>query len=328
VGAALTRWARQSDLAPVALLLPTILVLGAFSGSRYEFFLSSDNVGNMLFLAVPLGFAALGQAAVMLIGGIDLSIGPVMALTTVTIAQIMSGSGSNGGGFAVLAALGIGLGVGILNAFLVRRVHILPLIATLATYFLVQGIALLWLSTPGGFISERAIDIATGRVGFVPWAFLLLVTIALALEVAYRRTTIGAWYRAVGSRPVAARRLGLRVELVQYVSYAVAGLLGAVGGIFFSMTIGIGDPALGVTFTLASISAVVLGGLSTWGGRGSFLGPIAAAVLLTLISSTSSFANLPAHTQLYVQGGLLLLAIALYSRLRATGTARDETIVR
>ena len=328
LGAGVLQWARRSDFAPVVLLLLSIIALGAFSGSKYDFFLSSDNVANMLFLAVPLGFAALGQATVMLIGGIDLSIGPVIALTTVAVAQLMGEHGGARGVGAIIAALGIGVAVGLLNAFLVRRVHILPLIATLATYFLVQGIALLWLPIPGGFISERAIDVASDRLWMIPWAFVALLAVALALELVYRRGISGASYRAVGSRPVAASRLGVRVELVQYSAYALAGLLGAMGGVFFAMTIGIGDPALGVTFTLASISAVVLGGLSTWGGRGSFLGPVVAAVLLAVIGSASSFANLPPHIQLYVQGGLLLFAIALYSRIRASRTARDETITR
>jgi ribose transport system ATP-binding protein len=322
-------WARTSDFAPIALLVASILLIGALTGLARPSFFTTDNIGNLLFLAVPLGFAALGQAAVMLIGGIDLSIGPLIALTTVAIAQIMSEDGGRTrSGLAIAAALAIGLGLGLLNGLLVRRVHILPLIATLATYILVQGLALLWLSAPGGYVSSSLVDGASARIGFVPWAVVLLLAVASGLELAYRRTIPGLWYRAVGSRPQAAYRLGAPSETVQYAAYALAGLLGAAGGIFFASTIGIGDPALGVSFTLASIAAVVLGGLSTWGGRGSIVGPLLGALLLALVANASSFLNLPAHTQLYVQGGLVLFAIGLYSRLRATGAARDETIVR
>lgn len=325
----LARWMRLSDAAPIALLVLSMLLIGAIAASADPLFLTSENIGNLLFLAVPLGFAALAQALVMLLGAIDLSIGPLMALSTVAVAQIMTESG----GFArdsvaVAAALGIGLSIGLLNAVLVLRFQIPPIVATLATYIFVQGVALLWLEIPGGYVSDSLLDSSTQRVFVFPWPFILLVGIAIGLEFAYRCTRLGRWFRAVGSRPPAARRLGAPSGWIYCGAYLSAGFMGALGGVFFAGTIGIGDPALGVTFTLASVSAVVIGGLSTWGGRGSILGPILGALLLTLIANASSFLNFPSHIQLFVQGGLMLLAIGLYSRIRATGASRDESVAQ
>jgi ribose transport system ATP-binding protein len=322
----LLTFARRSDLAPVALLGLSIFVLMMLVGSARANFLSSENLTGLMFLAVPLGFAALGQAAVMLIGGIDLSIGPLISLTTVAIASIMTEGDPASTPLALAVAVGIGLTLGLLNAALVRAVKLQPLIATLATYIIVQGLALLWMPTPGGYVDPEFASAAGQLVGSIPIAFLALLAVALIGEFLYRRRVVGLAYRAVGSRPAAARRLGVRSELVYYGGYMLGGLMGAIGGIFFSATIQIGDPTLGIPFTLASVTAVVLGGMSTWGGRGSLLGPVAGAVLLAVIANGAQFMNYPPQVQYFVQGGLLIGAIALYSRLRATGKQRDETM--
>ena len=320
---------RTSDFTPVVLLLAAMVALGVAMSFADPLFVSTTNLGNLLFLAVPFAFAALGQAAVFLIGGIDLSIGPLIALVTVTVASVMQAIGGEIGVFAaILAALGVGAALGLVNALLVRKAGLIPLIATLATFILIQGFALLWRPIPGGFVSLGFLDGASGRISFVPWSFLLVVAIAIAGEYWYRRRIGGLWLRAVGSRSAAATRLGAPTEHVYFGAYIAAGLFGAIGGIFFTGTIGIGDATLGVKFTLLSITAVVLGGLSTWGGRGSIIGPVLGAVLLAMIANMTAFLNLDSDVQFFVEGGLALAAIAVYSRLRATGTGVYEAIAK
>jgi ribose transport system ATP-binding protein len=323
----IVRWAQRSDFAPVSLLALSIAILMLLLGGAHADFLSADNLTNIMFLAVPLGFAALAQAVVMLTGGIDLSVGPVVSLTTVVIAGLMKQSdpGSTTA-LALVAALAVGLTLGLVNALLVRRLKLQPLIATLATYVIVQGLALLWMSTPGGYVSEGFASGAGQLIGFIPIAFIALVAVSLGGEYIYRRRIAGLSFRAVGSRPAAARRLGVRSEAVYYGAYMFGGLLGAVAGIFFIATIQIGDPTLGIPFTLASVTAVVLGGMSTWGGRGSLLGAVAGAVLLAVIANGAQSMNYPPEVQYYIQGGLLIGAIALYSKLRSSGRMRDETL--
>lgn len=318
---------RRSDLAPVGLLAVAIVAMALFVAASQPEFLSSGNISNLLFLAVPLGFAALGQAAVMMTGGIDLSIGPVISLTTVAIASITTLEHEAASTtLAIAVALALGLAVGLVNAVLVRKLKLQPLIATLATFIAVQGFALLWMATPGGEVGTGFATAAGQLVGVLPVAFVALVGIAVLAEVVYRRRIPGLAYRAVGSRPAAARRLGIASETVHYAAYALGGVCGAIAGVFFVATIQIGDPALGVSFTLASVTAVVLGGMSTWGGRGSLVGAVAGAVLLAVIANGARFLDYGPEVQYYVQGCLLIGSIALYSRVRATGRMRDETL--
>lgn len=311
------RFVRTSDFSPVVLLAIACVLIMAVVGTAQPLFLAPGNLTNLMILTIPLAFVALGQSAVMLSGGIDLSVGPVVALATVAVAQLMPVEATAlGATWAVAGALVIGSAVGLINGLLVIRVSLLPLIATLATYVFVQGVALLWLPTPGGNVSREFMTFALAPLGIVPWAFLALIAMVVAGEVAYRRSTPGMWYRAVGSRPIAAHRLGLPVNVVRYSSYILAALLAAAGGVFYTATIGLGEPRLGVTFTLTSITAVVLGGLSTWGGRGSVLGPFLGALLLAVLANSFAFLNWPSEMQLMAQGVLMLVAIAAYSRLR------------
>lgn len=319
------RFLQTSDFAPVLLLLVSILAIMAAVGAAQPLFLSGTNLSNLMFLAVPLGFVALGQAAVMLSGGIDLSVGPLVALATVAVAQVIAVEPSAFSTLvAVGAALGVGAIVGLVNGLLVVRVGLLPLIATLATYIFIQGLALFWSPNPGGNVTREFTDSATSQIGIVPWPFLVLVMLAVAGEVVYRRTRLGLAYRSVGSRPTAAHRIGVPVDAIRYASYVAAAVLAAVGGVFFTATIGLGEPSLGVSFTLTSITAVVLGGLSTWGGRGSILGPLLGALVLAVLANSFAFLNWPSELQLMAQGGLMLAAIAVYSRLRGVGSHRDD----
>ncbi|WP_437773394.1 ATP-binding cassette domain-containing protein [Arthrobacter sp. KNU40] len=323
----LLQFFRRSDFAPVLLLAIAVTVLMIVIGSSRPGFLSTSNLSNLLFLAVPLGFAALGQAAVMMTGGIDLSIGPLISLTTVAIAGLTTlNAEAVSTATGLLAALGIGVAVGLVNALLVRKLRLQPLIATLATYITVQGLTLLWMSTPGGEVGPTFATNAGQLIGFVPLAFVALIAIAIAGEMLLRRRVLGFAFRAVGSRPAAARRVGVRSELIYYVAYVLSGVFGMVAGVFFVATIQIGDPTLGIPFTLASITAVVLGGMSTWGGRGSVVGAVSGALLLAVIANGTQFLQLGPQAQYYIQGGLLIGSIALYSLLRATGRRRDETI--
>jgi ribose transport system ATP-binding protein len=327
-GPSLFKLARGSDYLPVGLVLVAIVCLGLFLGFQSQYFFQRQNMADLLFLAVPLGFAALGQAATMLVGKLDLSIGPVIAVTTIAAATTMEAGGPGSEWLAVTLSLAIGLAVGVLNALLVDRVQLVPFIATLATYILIQGVALCWLPFPGGSISDAFSQATRASLGPVPWAFAALAALAIGIELIFRRSRFGLLFRAVGSKPASARRLGVRSGVIHYGVYLFAGLMAAVGGLFFASTIGVGDPTLGVSFTLASFSAVVVGGLSTWGGRGSLVGPLLGALFFAMLQNGTALLNLPAHVTFFAQGGLCLLTIGLYSRLRSEGANVDEGIGR
>ena len=263
----------------------------------------------------------------MLLGDLDLSVGPLMGLITVAVVQTNAAAGGNGNMWWVtFCALAIGAAVGLINGVLTQFARIAPLMATLATFILVQGIGLLWLPFQGGEVPSALSASLQPYLGPIPLPFVLLVVIACGAEFAYRRTQAGRWYRCVGSRPRAAERLGCNTRLVHMIAYVAAGVIAASAGLFFSATVGIGSATLGNDFTLKSLAAVVLGGLSTWGGRGSIIGPLLGAIVLAEIATLTSFMNAGASVQFFVTGGLTLLAIAIYSRLR--GDRFRDVVVR
>ncbi|MBE2276052.1 MAG: ATP-binding cassette domain-containing protein [Rhodobacteraceae bacterium] len=318
---------RQSDATPVVILAIIATGLYLFGALSLQGFATAWTFSNILMAALPLCCVALAQASVMLLGEIDLSVGPTAGLTTVALVQFNAMGGNETAVLPIIAgALLIGVLVGVANGFLTQVLRIAPLMATLATFILLQGVGLLWLPLQGGVVPEPVSEAIRTNIWVFPWPFLGIVVIGAGLEFAYRRLPFGRRYRCVGSSPKAARRLGIRERWMRFAAYAAAGFFAACGGIFFAASIGIGSATLGNDFTLQSIAAVVLGGLSTWGGRGSVLGPILGAFVLALIATLTSFMNAGASAQYFVSGGLTILAITLYSRLR--GDAFRDAAVR
>jgi ribose transport system ATP-binding protein len=219
------------------------------------------------------------------------------------------------------AVVGTAALVGLVNGVLVQYVRINPVVATLAMYMALHGLALTLRSTPGGLIDSRVTAAVERTVGLVPVAFLVLVAVACGLELALRRSRWGLQLRAVGSRRDAAARLGVRVGPVQVGAYLLCTLLVVLGGVMLMAQIGVGDANSGTDYTLSSITAVVLGGASIFGGRGSFLGALLGATLIQQINNTSTFLHLSSSWQYGLLALLTIGAAAAYSRARASGEA-------
>ncbi len=307
----------KGDLAPSAVLLLALLVLGGAAAASSPAYLGAANLNNYLVLLAGLAFIAMGQLVVMLTAGIDLSVGPLAGLVVVIASFSVlddAGGGTIALGFALsgLAAAAVGL----VNAGLIRLALITPVIATLATYMGLRGLSLLLRPQPAGSINGDVTDWITAQVGFVPVAFLVAVALAVALEVGVKRTRWGLALRAAGSDDANARRIGVPVGATVAGAYVACALLTYLGGVMLMAQIGIGEPSAGVTFTLMSITAVVLGGASLFGGRGSFIGCLLGSALLQQTFNVTSFLRLTSAWQYWLLGGLTLAAAAFYSRLR------------
>ena len=307
----------QSDNATIVPLAVVSVLLALYVFNQNENYLSSFNVSNILILATALGFIALGQTIALLMGGIDLSVGPLAGFLVV-IGSFFVNDGQSAATMAAGFALmfGAALVVGLLNGCLIRFANFTPIAATLAMFIGLQGMSFVLRDGPGGYVSFPVIDTLTSRIGPVPIAFILLVVLAVAGEYALRRTRAGWQLRAVGSNEDSARRIGVRLNRTFIAGYVGVSVLTFVGAIMLMAQIGVGDPAQGVNYTLASITAVVLGGTSLRGGRGTFIGTVLGALLLTEVLSAVSFLGLSQTFQYGFQGLLILVAALIYSTAR------------
>lgn len=311
----LRRWL-AGDHSPAAVLVAIVALLGLAVGLHNSDYLSSFNLNNLLLLVAPLLFVAMAQHVVVLGAGFDLSVGPLMGFLVV-IASFWIVDGGDLVVGLLLMVLGA-LGVGVLNGVLVTWFRVNPVVATLAVYMALQGIFLSLRATPGGTIFPSIAADIQAHFGAVPLVTVIAVAFALLLELALRRSRWGVELRALGSDPDAAERLGVRVRLVRFSSYVVCSLLVLPASIIMMAQIGIGDGRPGVGYTLSSVTVVVLAGASIFGGRGSFLGLIAAAVLAQQLVNVTPFLNLSPSWGYWLPGLITLAAAVLYAQLRRT----------
>ncbi len=303
------------------LLAGLITALAAFTATRAPYFLTTRNLGDLALQVTPLALVALGQLATVLLGGIDLSVGPVVSLVTTIASFLLTGEGAAATLGGVLACLAAGLAVGAANAALILRLRIPDLVATLATYSMVTGAALLVRPSPGGMLGEAVTDRLTAQIGPVPAAAVAVVLAIVLTEWLLVRGRLGPRLYAVGSSEEAAYVVGIPVGRVRAGAYLFCSLCAALAGLLIAARIGSGDPQAGAGFTLSSITAVVIGGASVFGGRGTAVGTLAGAVLVGLMQNALNHLHVSAYLQYVWTGLLTLLAVAAYG-LRSAGPRR------
>jgi len=311
----------QTDNAPAIPLAIVTVLLGLLVFSQNVNFLSAFNISNMLLLATALGFIALGQTVAVLSSGIDLSVGPLAGfLVVIASFFVLDGQPATTVAMGFLLMVVAAVVVGAINGTLIRFANFTPIAATLAMYIGLQGCSFLLRDGPDGYIRYDVVEVITWSLGPVPVAFIVMVACGIAAEYTLRRLRPGWQLRAVGSDEESARRIGVHVDRTVIAAYIATSLFTALGAVMLMAQIGVGDPQQGASYTLASITAVVLGGTSLKGGRGTFIGTLLAAVLLTEVLNAISFLGLSQTYQYVFQGGLILLAALVYSTVR--GRAR------
>ena len=256
---------------------------------------------------LPLALAAVAQAIVVISGGIDLSIGSMMALTSVVSATLMKDQSSE---FAVVVVLGVlllGLVLGAVNGGLVVVTRVPDIVVTLAMAFVWAGFALLVRSAPGGGAATWLKSLVVGPlvVDFVPKALVVLLVIVAVIWIPVSRSRFGLSLYAVGGSSLAAFRSGVPVGRTKFLAYVLTGLFAALAGLSLTASTSIGSPVPG-PYTLESVAAVVLGGVSLAGGRGGVFGPIVAVVVLQLIGTDLTFLNVDPNIAFVLQGAILI----------------------
>jgi ribose transport system permease protein len=256
---------------------------------------------------LPLAFAAVAQAVVVISGGIDLSIGAVMALISVIAASLMEGQSGEFGIAVVIGVLLLGVAIGAVNGSLVVITRVPDIVVTLAMSFVWAGCALLVRSAPGGAASPWLLDLVIGPFvnAWIPKAAIVLLVIVAIIWIPVARSRLGISLYAVGSNQLAAFRSGVPIGRTKVIAYALTGLFAALAGLSLTASTSIGTPVPG-PYTLESVAAVVLGGVSLAGGRGGVFGPIVAVVVLQIIQNDMTFLNVDPNYALVAQGVILI----------------------
>jgi ribose transport system permease protein len=261
--------------------------------------------------ALPLACAAAAQAVVVISGGIDLSIGSVMAVANVLAARTMNSANFGEALLLGVAILVAGAAIGAVNGLLVIVSRVPDVIVTLTTGFIWGGVALLILEKPGGGAPPEFANLGTGTL-ITEWLSNSLVLLIASLAIVWipvLMSRTGLRIYATGSDRTAAFRSGVNVDLARLLAYVLGGLFSAIGGVGLTMTTGIGSPHAGVLYTLSGLAAVVIGGVSLTGGRGGIMGPVIAAFVLTLIPADLIFLNIDPNFGQVIQGTLIVLVV-------------------
>ena len=268
--------------------------------------------------ALPFVLATAGMAIVVIVGGIDLSIASMMAVAGVTAAVLMDGSSEGMSVLMVLAVLALGVGMGALNGLLIVVTRVPDIVVTLAMLFVWEGTALLILNAPGGDAAEWLRGMLRGDVIGVPSALLVGAVAVAAVWIPVKRSRLGLAIYAVGSDMRAAFRSGVAVGPTRVAAYALAGLFAAMGGLALTAATGVGEPIPG-PYLLASVAAVVLGGVQLGGGIGGLLGPIVAVFILRTVRLDLTLLSVDPNVTTIVEGVIMVLVVMLGGVLATRG---------
>jgi ribose transport system permease protein len=270
-----------------------------------------------------LALTAIGQTIVILSGGFDLSAGAVLSLVNVVLATTMDPTDFEAS-VVLWTAVGIGIGmlVGAFNGFFIAFLRLQPIVVTLSTMFIIQGVTLLIQDKPGGFVSPSLGAFYLGDLipNWVPMPIALLFAVGL-FWLWLKRTRFGTALYAVGSDPNAAAAAGLRVTWMRFGVYVVAGGFYGLGGVFISAQTGSGDPLVGNPLLLSIFAAVVVGGTRLGGGRGGPIGSIFGAYILMIVVNILLVLNVSAYYSSIAEGLILLLAVLAGSVTRESALA-------
>lgn len=307
-----------SKLLPVIMLI----VLIAIGAQLSESFFTLSNFSNIIQYAVESAFIGIGMTFVLLVGGIDLSVGSVLAFASVVSAKMALERMSIP--LIILVVVGIGLGCGAANGVLVTRFKIEPFMATLAMMMIMR--ACTFLFTGGGPLTgtvDRSFkNIIKGEfLGVQHGIWYVLIAFVVALLV-LERTRFGRHIYAVGGGVETARLFGVRVDRVKVCVYMISGVLAALSGLLIAARIGIGEPRSGQSYEMTAITICVVGGVSMLGGKGNILGTFVGTMVVCMIKNLMNLMNINVDAQPIVTGIIILATSLIVSREIGKGKTR------
>jgi ribose/xylose/arabinose/galactoside ABC-type transport system permease subunit len=297
------------ELTVVYAVVMLLVLAGILFGPSFT---SSENLISLFGTGAPLALVALGEAAVVIGGGIDLSVGSTMSLVTVIGAKMMNGH-SDLLVPALAVCVGTGAGIGLLNGLLVTIGQVQPIVATLATLSVVGGTALGLAPQPTGQAPQTLVNITYNHVGPLPAALLIVIGGIVVAYIGMRWTRFGLRVYAVGGNRAAAVRSGIHVNRTTVLAYIWSGVFAACAGIVLLSRLGIGDPNSGTPFLLTAVGAVAIGGVDLFGGRGSVFGVLGGALALSLVTDILNLRGVGSYQIQLALGIGIVVVVAMYS---------------
>lgn len=309
----------RTGIAAVAFVALIVIVNALTQGD----FFTAGNLTNVLRQITYNAILAVGQTFVIITAGIDLSVGSLIQLTGVVMAQFANASGLDGPLLVIVTTLvGIAVGccAGLVNALPVVRLNLPPFITTLAMMLMARGLAFklshgqpvpLKSNAFDALGTQYALHDLLARLGMpgIPWAVLVMLVVVLVFAVVLTRTRFGRYVLALGGNEEAARLAGINVRLVKMCVYVISGGCAALAGMLLMARFSSGSPQTGVGSELQSIAAVVVGGTSLMGGRGSVVATFFGALLIGVLNNVMNLLNIESYTQDVVLGAVILLAV-------------------
>ncbi|SFD21108.1 ABC transporter permease [Devosia psychrophila] len=278
----------------------------------------ASGLDSLARAALPFAFATVGMGIVVIAGGIDLSIASIMAVAGVVAALLMHQMGDANAGWVVLIVLAAGAGMGAINGGLIVLTRVPDIVVTLAMLFVWEGVALLILNAPGGAAAPWLRELVVGAVtipglppeltSWLPRALVVLIAFVVIFWLPLRRSKLGLSIYAIGSDQHAAFRSGVPIGLTRVAAYGFAGLFAALGGLSITLSTGIGEPIAG-PYLMASVAAVVLGGVALTGGKGGLLGPIIAVFILRTLRLDLTLLSVDPNVTTIIEGTIMVAVV-------------------
>ncbi len=303
-------WAWVARFGPWLLLGLLVVTATALSPA----FLSQTNILNVLRQAAPLAIVAMGLTLVILIGGIDVSVGAVISITTVIGGSVMRDSNARIVP-TVLICLALGLVIGVAHYLLIVRIGTDPFVTTLGTMLILTGANLIYTGgAPRSNVTAFFRQLTEGSIAGVPVVIYFVALVAIILILAMRRSTWGRRLYSVGGNAEASRLSGVRSHRIQGSAYIICSMLAVVSGLVLLARIGTGATAAGTGMELDAIAAVLIGGTVFGGGKGGVEGSLAGVLILTVLFNIFNLLAISRFAHLIIKGIVIIVGIALYSR--------------
>lgn len=278
----------------------------------FPLYRSSTNISNLLIQIAPLALVTLGQTVVLIGGGIDLSVGSVISLTTVIAANLM-GNTTTGIIIGLLIAFLSALLIGFINGMICNETNLSPLIVTLSMSYIVQGIVLWYKTAPGGAVPKALSRILIYRFNVLSFPIIIAIIAYIVFSLIMSRSVFSLHTYALGKNEQYARMAGVNVKKIRISTYIISSFFACFAGFLLASRIGSGAPLIGDPYTLESVTGAIIGGMSFTGGEGFIIGALGGAAIVGMISNALNISGINPFYQYIFRGALLIIAMILNS---------------